>query len=1055
MKIAFDMSSIMWTCLSVGKDQEGFNAVTEDGKDYWVNTQAYGYENAVNSIITSLKKFNLTPKDAILVFEGQSSKVMRGMIDKEYKAGRGKRPNEAYVEFNNLKEQLQSVFFKLGALSLTQDYVEGDDILGWLAQHTEEDLVIRSGDGDLAVLSGVNAYGATIHTSIGDRDLDENPFGPFENRWISVYKALVGDSSDNIKGIKGFGPAAFAEFYRDYGDAGLEELARLAEIGNLDELHPECGVKVVKKIFDGSAEFIKSWKLAKIHTEWVNTLQNPLKWSPGLIRGKVDDERLAKWQCQTRLVTATNFQKALDFLKSKNAETPFYSLDLETSTSDESDDWLRTNGRESKVDVISSKITGGSITFGANTNITYYITVDHTGSDNVTMEQFGLMLQALDPRKLTVAHNAAGFELPVLFMEFGEQWKNNGWRGMFPNMVDSRIAASFWDENRMSFGLKQLSKDLFDYEQETYAEVTGGLKMNQVTAERVTSYGCDDTIVAAALWEFFATFMRMDHTYNAFMALEQKPMYLQALAYTQGVPIDMGRLSKLGAADEAKASELQVTIDKFLVERQWEGTVLPVYTEITAPAIKETVLLMGSELRTAVRTPAKLVPLIAELPVPSAPMLASIVEQNDVAALNKFVADRWVAKPVLNTGSPLQLQKLLYETLGAPVRLRNKPTDTMRAKGIREGTARTDEDAMMMAIKQGDVTGPEAEVLKALVEAKSVRTRQGLYWEAYPKFLHHETGRIHPSLRQSSTNTRRYTGAEPNLQQMDSNPEGVRSVIVPHHRNAIMASLDESAQEVRQMADYCKDENLLTCYVGTPDQLRDVHSIVASRIAGCDYSEFRRRLKKGTDEEMKLANSQRQTAKVTLFATLYGAAAPKIAEGLGISEEEAQEYIDAIYEQFPGAKQWKSDTEDMAKDQGWVPIHGGSKRHLQSLITSDDRYTASKALRQAGNARIQAAGGNQLKRIMGRIWDSNLLDDYDYRWYFSVHDETLHSIGRKDAVEVLGILHGFMCEQFLDVVPSASSIGVGRNFGQLNELGEVFDPETLNAAVDCLFGEKA
>jgi DNA polymerase-1 len=528
-------------------------------------------------------------------------------------------------------------------------------------------------------------------------------------------------------------------------------------------------------------------------------------------------------------------------------------------------------------------------------------------------------------------------------------------------------------------------------------------------------------------------------------------MYLQALAYTQGVPIDMHRLSELGRDDSTKAKELQTKIDEFLVARQWEGTVLPVHAEITAPAIKEVVLLLGVELKTAVRTLSKLVPLIAALEHPGAQILASIVEQNDLSAFNKFIADRWTAKPVLNTGSPLQLQKLLYDTLKVPVRLRNKATDTMRAKGIREGNARTDEDAMMMAIKLGDVEGQEADVLRALVEAKSIRTRQGLYWEAYPKFLHHVTGRIHPSLRQSSTNTRRYTGAEPNLQQMDSNPQGVRSVILPHHRNAIIASLDESAQEVRQMADYCKDENLLTCYVGTADQLRDVHSIVASRIAGCGYQEFRRRLKKGSDDEMKVANDQRQKAKVTLFATLYGAAAPKIAEGLGIPEIEAQEYIEAIYEQFPGAKRWKEETENLATDQGWVPIHGGSKRHLQSLVMSDDRYTASKALRQAGNARIQAAGGNQLKRIMGRIWDSDLLDNYDYRWYFSVHDETVHSIGRKDAAAVLEKLHGFMCEQFLDVVPSASSIGVGRNFGQLQELGESFDRETLQDTVQALF----
>jgi DNA polymerase-1 len=276
-------------------------------------------------------------------------------------------------------------------------------------------------------------------------------------------------------------------------------------------------------------------------------------------------------------------------------------------------------------------------------------------------------------------------------------------------------------------------------------------------------------------------------------------------------------------------------------------------------------------------------------------------------------------------------------------------------------------------------------------------------------------------------------------------------VILPHHKDAVVVSLDESAQEVRQLADYARDANLLTCYLGSADQLRDVHSIVACKIAGCSYEEFRRRLKKGSDDEQVVANAQRQKAKITLFASIYGAAAPKIAEGLGITTEEAQGYIDAIYEQFPGVADWKQKSEDMATNVGFVPIHGNTIRHLGPMIRSDDRYAASKALRQAGNARIQAAGGNQIKTVMSRIWDSNLLDAYDYQWMFSIHDETVHSVGRKDVVEVTKKLHEFMCEQFLDVVPSASSVGVGKNFGHLKELGEVFDAEKLEKAVDALF----
>jgi DNA polymerase-1 len=249
------------------------------------------------------------------------------------------------------------------------------------------------------------------------------------------------------------------------------------------------------------------------------------------------------------------------------------------------------------------------------------------------------------------------------------------------------------------------------------------------------------------------------------------------------------------------------------------------------------------------------------------------------------------------------------------------------------------------------------------------------------------------------------------------------------------------------MADYCKDKNLLTCYLGTEGELRDVHSIVASRIAGCSYEDFRV-LIKGED---KAAKSQRQAAKITLFATLYGAGAAKIAEGLGITQEEAQEYIDSIYAQFPGVVEWKQAVERRALQTGNVLIHGGTIRHLSKLITSGDKGVSSKAMRQAGNASIQSAGGNQIKRVMSRVWDSNLLDDYDFRWYFSIHDEVVISVGREHAVDVTRVMHGFMTEQFLDVVPSSSSIGVGRSFGNLVELPETFDAELLEKTVESLF----
>lgn len=258
------------------------------------------------------------------------------------------------------------------------------------------------------------------------------------------------------------------------------------------------------------------------------------------------------------------------------------------------------------------------------------------------------------------------------------------------------------------------------------------------------------------------------------------------------------------------------------------------------------------------------------------------------------------------------------------------------------------------------------------------------------------------------------------------------------------------------MADYSQDANLLSCYIG--DHLRDTHSIVGAKVAKVTYEEFMR-MRKSTDQKEKdNAAAIRQIAKVVLFAVLYGAVAPKIAETLGITEKEAQTYIDAIFSEFPDVKKWKEQCEEMAQKYGYVTIAGGTKRHLANLVNSENAWEASKALRQAGNARIQSAGANQIKTVMTRVWDSNLLDDTSLQFKFPCHDEICFTAHKDDALKVIKTLHGFMTEQFLETVPSVSSVGIGHNYGQLIELedafkgaGVDFSDEVVQETIDSLF----
>lgn len=1059
MKLLLDMSSVMWTSLSAGTDVDG-TVVVQDDKKITVPTCAYGYENAVNMIVAALREQGLQPRDMIMVFEGKDSKSRRCMIDPTYKAGRGKRVPEAYEQFNLLKEKLKTTFRNLGAMSATQDFVEGDDILAYLANNLSEDCIVMTNDNDLCVLQGVNPRGGRVHTRIGGA-MDTNKYGMFDVKLVTLYKSLVGDSSDNIRGCPGFGPKAWDEFLLKYDEDGCHELMNLIRDGKRNAVaafaeQNKC--KYLAKIVDKWDDVVKSFKLASLHPEWINTVRLGLELDGGMVRVECSDERLKHWKAQTRLVTADNYDAALAFFKSKIAETKTFTIDFETTTPEESDDWLETRGK-GKVDVIGSTIVSCGITFGANDNYGFYISVDHAETNNCTLDQLADFLASIPKDKYTLAHNAAGFELPVAYNAFGEKWKDNGWRGFLPNVLDTRIAASFWDENQPSHGLKQLSKLLLDYEQTTYEEVTTKevdgvltqVKMHQLTAAETVAYGLDDVFTTAGLWNYFSVVMQLEGTYDAFIRLEQKPMYLSALAYVQGLKIDLTKMKELETKDKQIIEESRATIEGYLLRQGWEGSVCPVYTELTPAAIKEVVsIVLGMELKTMVRTVSKLAKLVAELDHESAATLAVAIEQENLEVINGLVKSRFTGKPNFNVGSPNQISKLLYEVVGLPVRLRNKPTEKMRAEGKREGTARTDDSAIGLAIKLGDASEEHKVVLKALLDMKSANTRHGLYWSAYPHLIHWKTGRIHPELRQSSTNTRRWTSGSPNIQQMDSNADGIRSCILADN-DFVVISEDEQAQEVRLMAELCQDPALLACYSG--DNPTDVHSLVGAQIAKCSYEKFMARRKHPDTKDAYEAI--RKNAKVTVFSTLYGATAPKVAEILGITESEAQEYIDAIFKAFPGIKAWKETTEEFVQTQGYVELIGGTRRHLARLVNSENKYESSKALRQAGNSRIQASGANQLKTIMSDVWDSDILETTTMKWMFVAHDEAVVQAHKSDATVVAGRLHSLMVKQFMSSVPSASSVGIGKNYGQLVELEfPVFDSELVQKTVNSLFTEK-
>ncbi len=1162
MRLLIDGNSLLNAALLRGVDHEYGRVIkTEDGKQTQVNGFQYGVDGFFEKLLAALKEFGAAPRQVVCVWDGRNAKVRRRAFLPQYKLGRDKAP-EVNEQLNLAREACIQHLKDLGATNVWQDGMEADDVIGYLCKNarTVRNVVVTS-DGDLTVLVDSN----TDVWRLGK--LNENPYGPFPHKFITLYKSLVGDTSDKIPGAKGFGDGAWVDLVRIFGIDGLSELERMLVCGELPDLKQSVpDMPKLQKILDSIEDVSNSWRCASLHIESVNTMSRPLTIVAGMVkqRGEVGDDfpvDFEGWYGTKTLVTADNFNAVYSRFTRVVPTSPFVALDIETSSGEESDDWLDMVAKalerkedRAGIDVLGHELTGMSITFGDNTQHTIYMSVDHADTANITVDQCRKMCEAVPPNLHTVIQNR-NFEFSVLYRTWGDEWKGNGWHGFIPNAVDTKIGASYVDEN-LPKGLKERSKLHLGYEQATYAETTtlegpvgtlqpGGkqvkvfekvikpavygpafievvdyetgevyeervenacleagitetwearqYKMRELTAKQVFDYGCDDTICTAALHTFYQLVMDIEQTWSTYLQVEQLPEYLTTLAYVQGIRVNIGKVREMEKRDDEAYDKAWATLREFLMAHGWEGTTCPEFEGSIEPSDVKlaAAIVLDGEFSTRKR---KLNAIAADIREQfpddvKAEVLAMAVERNDVNALNGMVKASFTGEPKINFGSPQQMQNLFYNVIGMTPRIFNKLTtkqkeDPMLVRAFKKqrdlkagkrvtftdeerqaliSKASTDDSAVDSALALDNLGDDAKAVLKAYQAIKSIQTRRNLFYRTYKAMPHWRDGRIHPNLNQCEAVTRRYSSSGPNIQQLPKRGEGVefRQVILPHHKDAVVISMDISGQELRLGAELSGDEAMTSCYVG--DNLRDMHSLTAVASAPLvwgekvTYEEFMAMLESDDTEVRKRAKALRTDAKVTNFSAQYGAAAPKIAETLMTDEATAQAFLDAREAAFPGIKVWSERVAEEAKRCGYALTMLGARRHLAAALNNENRYEASKAERQVGNFWIQGSSAEMTKLAMVRMWQSGVFTSgrFDAVFYAPIHDEVVVSVHRDQALEVIRILHPCMTARYADMkIPVVSSISLGRDFGQQIECGEVVNEAAISRALGEVFNDQ-
>ena len=200
-----DASSLQYRAYHASKDRPTY---TKDG----VPNAAV---NVLRTMINRLKREH-SPDYLVAACDCEES-TFRTKLYPEYKALRA-APPEDYLK---QKPGFRALFLQEFIPVFAVPGYEADDIIGTLCQRVETDIVIVSGDKDMAQLVEWSGRVKLLNTNINKvldtgGVIDEYGISPYQ---VIDYLALVGDTSDNVPGCTGIGPAGAITLLRTFGTA--------------------------------------------------------------------------------------------------------------------------------------------------------------------------------------------------------------------------------------------------------------------------------------------------------------------------------------------------------------------------------------------------------------------------------------------------------------------------------------------------------------------------------------------------------------------------------------------------------------------------------------------------------------------------------------------------------------------------------------------------------------------------------------------------------------------------------------------------------------------
>lgn len=351
------------------------------------------------------------------------------------------------------------------------------------------------------------------------------------------------------------------------------------------------------------------------------------------------------------------------------------------------------------------------------------------------------------------------------------------------------------------------------------------------------------------------------------------------------------------------------------------------------------------------------------------------------------------AEPGFNVDSPKQLGELLFEKLGLP-----------GGKKTTRGQWSTDEKTL------SKLEGRHP-IIEMILEYRGLTKLKSTYVDKLPTLVD-EKSRVHTTYAQAFTETGRLSSSDPNLQNIPIRTERgklIRKAFVARDENHRILSADYSQIELRLMAAFSGDKNMIAAFKNG----EDIHRDTASRVYDC-MPAF-------------VTPEQRSKCKMVNFGIIYGISAFGLAERLKVPRKEAADLIETYFKLYPSIKDYMSKAVEEARAKGYATTVFGRRRTLRD-INSANATVRQAAERDAMNTPIQGSAADLIKVAMVKVDREMKKRGMRAKMVLQIHDELVFDVPLDEVEELKALVRTEMTNAIDFGVPLEVGIGVGDNW---------------------------